>query len=135
MPQTLEERRAYARAYSARRRKESPEKVKEEYARWRAANLEKDRQRHQAWKKENRAHCTNLESRRRALLLGQFIEDVDRDVVFSMHGGMCGICKQFIDGPFHVDHVIPLSKGGMHGYVNVQPAHPDCNWKKGDRVL
>jgi 5-methylcytosine-specific restriction endonuclease McrA len=48
-----------------------------------------------------------------------------------MHGGMCGICKQFIEGKFHVDHVIPLSKGGMHGYVNVQPAHPVCNQRKG----
>lgn len=32
---------------------------------------------------------------------------------------------------FHVDHVVPLSKGGMHGYTNVQPAHPRCNMRKG----
>jgi 5-methylcytosine-specific restriction endonuclease McrA len=70
---------------------------------------------------------------RRARKLGQFIEEVDRDVVYEMHGGMCGICERFIIGKFHVDHVIPLSKGGMHGYVNVQPAHPLCNFKKRDQ--
>lgn len=71
---------------------------------------------------------------RKARKLNQFIEPVDRRIVYEMHGGMCGICKEFIEGDFHVDHVIPLSKGGMHGYVNVQPAHPLCNWKKNDFV-
>jgi 5-methylcytosine-specific restriction endonuclease McrA len=73
--------------------------------------------------------------RRRALKLNQFIEDVDPVIVYEMHGGRCGICGEFIEGDFHVDHVIPLSKGGMHGYVNVQPAHPKCNLSKGAKVL
>lgn len=71
------------------------------------------------------------ESARRARKLNQFIENVDPSVVYEIHGGMCGVCKEFIDGDFHVDHVIPLIKGGMHGYINVQPAHPKCNLKKG----
>ncbi len=70
----------------------------------------------------------------RARKLNQFIEDVDPQTVYQMHGGMCGICKEFIQGDFHVDHVVPLSKGGMHGYINVQPAHPKCNLEKGARV-
>jgi 5-methylcytosine-specific restriction endonuclease McrA len=52
-----------------------------------------------------------------------------------MHGGMCGICKQFIVGKFHVDHVIPLSKGGLHSYANTQPAHPDCNQRKSATII
>ncbi len=81
---------------------------------------------------------------RNARKLNQFIEDVDRDVLYEMHGGMCGICKRFIDRDsleareyqeknrhfFQIDHVIPLAKGGMHGYINTQPAHPRCNLKK-----
>jgi 5-methylcytosine-specific restriction endonuclease McrA len=51
-----------------------------------------------------------------------------------MHGGRCGICCEFIEGDFHVDHVIPLARGGQHGYVNVQPAHPRCNLVKGAHV-
>ncbi len=84
-------------------------------------------------KEEFLADCRRHTARRKALKLNQFIEDVDPNVVYTMHGGMCGICKEFIEGEFHVDHVIPLSKGGVHGYVNVQPAHPACNWSKGNR--
>jgi 5-methylcytosine-specific restriction endonuclease McrA len=72
---------------------------------------------------------------RRARKLNQFIEQVDPETVYEMHGGRCGICGEFIQGDFHVDHVIPLSKGGEHGYVNCQPAHPKCNLSKGAKIL
>jgi 5-methylcytosine-specific restriction endonuclease McrA len=32
---------------------------------------------------------------------------------------------------FHVDHIVPICKGGEHTYANVQPAHPICNISKG----
>lgn len=72
---------------------------------------------------------------RRARKLNQFIENVDPEIVYDMHGGMCGICEEFIQDDFHVDHRIPLSKGGLHGYINCQPAHPICNLRKGANVL
>jgi 5-methylcytosine-specific restriction endonuclease McrA len=90
------------------------------------------------WEKDNPEEAKRLnrqvQQTRRARKLNQFIEDVDPQTVYEMHGGMCGICKEFIDGDFHVDHVMPLSKGGIHGYVNVQPAHPICNLRKGAKV-
>jgi 5-methylcytosine-specific restriction endonuclease McrA len=82
------------------------------------------------WAKNNPIKKNIAAHRRRARQLGQFVENVDRQAVFEMHGGMCGICEEFIQGKFHVDHVIPLSKGGLHCYANVQPAHPNCNRKK-----
>ena len=36
--------------------------------------------------------------------------------------------------PWHVDHVYPLSRGGEHSYRNTQPAHPECNIAKGDKM-
>jgi hypothetical protein len=87
--------------------------------------------------------------RRNARKRNQFIEDVDRDLLYEMYGGMCGICKDFIDKNslealdfiaknkawFEIDHIIPLSRGGMHGYVNCQPAHPKCNTRKWAHIL
>ena len=80
---------------------------------------------------EGRAKRLRNETTRRARKLGQFLEDVDPRIVYQMHGGMCGICKEFVsEDEFEVDHVIPLAKGGLHGYINVQPAHPICNRRK-----
>jgi hypothetical protein len=73
------------------------------------------------------------ELNRRARKLGLFVEHVDPRTVYEMHGGRCGICGEFIDGDFHVDHRRPLCAGGPHSYANCQPAHPVCNWSKGGR--
>ena len=52
-----------------------------------------------------------------------------------MHGGRCGICGEFVGvTDFEIDHVVPLARGGLHGYVNTQPSHPTCNRKKYDHL-
>lgn len=33
-----------------------------------------------------------------------------------------------------VDHIVPLAKGGLHSWDNVQLAHFKCNTLKGARV-
>ena len=72
---------------------------------------------------------------RRARKRGASVEAVDRNRVFALAQGVCGICEVLIDvnSNWHVDHVIPLSRGGAHSYANTQPAHADCNLKKGSR--
>jgi 5-methylcytosine-specific restriction endonuclease McrA len=65
----------------------------------------------------------------------QFVESVDRQIVLERDEGICGICGLPTDrDDFHVDHVIPLSKGGLHCYANVQVAHPFCNIGKGAKL-
>jgi 5-methylcytosine-specific restriction endonuclease McrA len=89
------------------------------------------------WQKDNPDKVALRSIRRKMRKLNAFIEDVDRNTLYEMYGGCCGICKEFIDltqTGFHVDHVIPLSKGGMHGYINTQPAHPKCNLRKGSKL-
>ncbi len=58
-------------------------------------------------------------------------EPVDRLLVLKRYEGVCGICGEMVDPfDFHVDHIIPLSRGGDHSYANTQPAHPFCNHSK-----
>jgi 5-methylcytosine-specific restriction endonuclease McrA len=62
---------------------------------------------------------------------GQFVERVYRRVVWRRDGGICGICSDPCDPDnWHLDHIIPISRGGKHSYANVQPAHPTCNLRK-----
>lgn len=62
--------------------------------------------------------------------------------LFIRDKGVCQICGKDIDfdcdpnsGEYpSVDHIIPLSKGGLHSWDNVQLACRRCNWEKGDRT-
>jgi len=69
---------------------------------------------------------------RRARKLDQFVEVVDPRVVFEQAKGLCGICMMPVDpkSSWEVDHIIPLAKGGVHSYDNVQLAHRSCNRRK-----
>ena len=54
----------------------------------------------------------------------------------------CGICGLEIDydlkhphpKSFVVDHIVPLSKGGVDLIANKQAAHRDCNRAKSDKL-
>lgn len=98
---------------------------------WLVDHPEEMKRAREVWAQENPNRRRILQGRRRARMKNQFIEDVDHRVVYEMHGGCCGICKDYVaPDNFHVDHIVPVSKGGMHGYINVQPSHPNCNRRK-----
>lgn len=86
------------------------------------------RRKNPEWVKEN-SRSRNARKR------GAFVERVEKSVVFEMDDGICRLCGLFVDpGHWDLDHTVPLAKGGMHGYNNVQVAHPSCNRRKSDRM-
>lgn len=67
--------------------------------------------------------------------------------ILIAHGTKCYLCNQPIDyaaprspgkpgweNGLHIDHVIPLSKGGSDHLENVKPSHGRCNIIKGNRT-
>lgn len=75
-------------------------------------------------------------ARRRAARARVRHTDVTREEVWRQAGGLCGVCGKPCDpNDWHVDHVLPLSKGGPHELHNLAPAHPHCNLRKGARVV
>lgn len=62
--------------------------------------------------------------------------------VLFTRGFNCGICGDLIslDSPrtdplgLVFDHIVPVSKGGVHSYSNIQPAHNSCNTQKAAMV-
>lgn len=111
------------KARSRRRYWEDPEASKAAALAWRKANPERAAETHRT-----------TQQTRRARKLGQFVEKVDPMVLYARDEGLCGICGTTVYGDFHVDHVIPLAKGGEHSYANTQIAHPPCNLAKGAKV-
>lgn len=79
--------------------------------------------------------------RARARQHGVEYERIDRTVVYQRDGWRCGICQRKVDRRLKsphpmsasLDHIVPMSHGGPHLYVNVQCAHHLCNSLKSDR--
>lgn len=61
---------------------------------------------------------------------------IDRWKVWERDKGVCQICFESAHKRgWHLDHIIPLSRGGSHTYDNVQVTHPSCNCSKGNKVI
>jgi len=85
--------------------------------------------------KEVKAHALDHQHRRRAESFGGKTESVDRFKVFQRDEGACYLCGGMVDPEnWHLEHKIPLSKGGSHTYENVGVSHPECNISKGTKV-
>lgn len=78
--------------------------------------------------------------RERALLRTIAVESVDPIKVFERDGWKCQLCgaktPRKLRGTYdkrapELDHIVPLSKGGEHGYRNTQCACRECNGAKG----
>lgn len=80
-------------------------------------------------------------NRRRARKKDAFVEEVIRIEVFIADGYRCHLCGCKTDPTKSVphrraptvDHIIPLSKGGMHERSNCRTACFSCNCRKQDR--
>lgn len=112
---TQKGRQAVARRV-ANYRTRKPEKVKEGVRRW---------------KKENPDRVLQHNALRRVREFQGFVEPVSRVEVAKRGNWLCGICRKRLGKRFHIDHIIPLSKGGKHEMGNVQATHAKCNLRKG----
>jgi 5-methylcytosine-specific restriction endonuclease McrA len=73
---------------------------------------------------------------RKARKHGAFVERVYRARVWARDKGTCHLCGLPVDPcDWHLDHIVPLSRGGKHCYANVAVAHPYCNVARGARPI
>lgn len=86
-----------------------------------------------------RSHCKDcakparaaVASRRRKRVVGSYrAEDVHK--IYAKQGGLCTRCNRFLAWTgYHVDHVVPIAKGGLNVAANLQLLCPRCNLRKG----
>jgi 5-methylcytosine-specific restriction endonuclease McrA len=101
--------------------------------RWREIN---DRKPSDAKYRElHRDECNQRTYSNRAMREQYFVEEVDRKIVFNRDKGICHLCKDEVDSNnWHLDHIMPVSRGGLHCYDNVAVSHSSCNLKKGNKI-
>ena len=73
-------------------------------------------------------------------------KDITLEALYRRDSGVCYLCGKPCDwndktdktvGPTYpsIDHMVPISRGGLHAWTNVKLAHFECNWKKSDALL
>lgn len=138
------------RDWARRWRAANPEKVASYSAKWREANRhavnDAARQYREAKPDKHRVAVRNWQlahpekmaqygAARRALKLNASAgEPVDYPAIYAVHDD-CYLCARPLTNPMHMDHVVPLSKGGAHTTANLLPTHARCNLRKNDALL
>jgi 5-methylcytosine-specific restriction endonuclease McrA len=76
----------------------------------------------------------NATSRRRCEQYNvEYVEDVDRMAVYGRDEGHCRGCRELVSfDKAEVDHIVSLSRGGVHAYYNVQTLCSSCNKTKAE---
>lgn len=70
---------------------------------------------------------------RRAAVALPGVTDRDWGRLVARYGGFCAYCQEV---PWqHIEHVVPLSRGGLHSIGNVLPACARCNCSKGNKLI
>lgn len=113
----------------------SKEKLKEYRVKYREKHRDKINARNKAFYSSiNGKICrANSDSKRRALIKnGKVSAEEIKQLVFSSNN--CYWCGCDIAFKFHIDHVIPLSKGGLHEIKNLVVSCPTCNIKKSNKM-
>lgn len=103
---------------------------------WRARNIDRVRDRNRQWYAANKDWSAASSAKRRALERATAVEPVDYAAILAEHGMVCHLCGAAIESraDLHMDHVIPLARGGPHVAENIRPSHRWCNQRKKDRL-
>lgn len=90
----------------------------------------------------NKYHSNLYKDKRKKQLSRVFMEKVYFNKIYKRDKGICQICGKPVkydkrpENPVGatIDHIIPLSKGGLHSMDNCQLAHRICNSLKSDII-
>ena len=125
-PECLDAARIYNRARYAKNNRAHVT------AKYRAANLDKVRARERS--KSRRRRATESKPYNELQVIG----------TYGYRCYLCGLAIDFMaprkcgmpgwEEGLHIDHVLPVSKGGLDTLENVRPTHAKCNLSKYDKI-
>lgn len=101
---------------------------------WASLNPEKRLAIQKRWNEKNRHKINAYAQNRRALLYcaGTHTGE-DVEVIFKAQSGLCAICSMVLVKK-HVDHIMPISRGGRNTKDNLQILCPSCNLIKSNKI-
>jgi hypothetical protein len=111
-----EEGKVKSRAATKKYAKANPEVCRAKVARWKERNMDK---------------VLADNEKRRLQKKNQYVEDVNRTTLWKRDQGECQRCFHKVElNKYHMDHIWPVSRGGVHSYANTQVLCDPCNTVK-----
>lgn len=113
----------------------------------RLKNLEKQMQHSRQWQKDNPEAANSIKSNWRMknrVKLQQLAKhremiiktgNVPSSYIKELRQLPCNYCGQYFENKMHIDHVVPISKGGQHSIDNLVTACRSCNLSKSNKFL
>ena len=112
---------------------ESKDSIKERKAKAAKIYYEKNKERLLARQKEyykkNKEKWSEKAHKRRSLGLASHFKVADIKKLKDLQKSKCPVCKQHLAN-HHIDHIVPLSRGGTNDFGNLQLLCPACNLNK-----
>jgi 5-methylcytosine-specific restriction endonuclease McrA len=118
--------------YNAKYYSENRERISESGAKYYVANRETIAERKRENPEQSAAYSRNRRARERKADGKHTAADIAR--IFDRQNGRCANCHDRLvksgKQKFHVDHIVPLAKGGSNWPANLQCLCPACNLRK-----
>lgn len=113
----------------------NPERARAARAAWSAANRERKNAIRSAWYAANPGlrRTYKLNRRARELYSGGELSKGLGAKLFALQKGKCACCGKRLGKPYHMDHIVPLARGGLNIDSNIQLLRPECNMSKGKK--
>lgn len=119
----------YRAEYRVRNKSKIQEKKKRDYLR----DPQKIIDRSIEWSKANpeihKSYFHNTRAKKKGIQ-GRLSRDIITTLLVTQSGN-CAACNLPLTVPYHVDHIVALSNGGLNIDSNIQLLHPLCNARKG----
>lgn len=103
---------------------------------WRLRNRDRIAENGRRWRERFPERHTERQRRRDAIKrMGQRLRPADYSAILKRDGMACYLCDRNLERhEVQFDHVIPLSKGGIHHETNIRVSCRDCNLRKSARL-
>ena len=119
---------AASRAWNQKNRDESAPLSRE----WREQNKKRRAQQLRDWRRANPDAGAQHQQRRRARKRGNGVFAISPRDMRRLERGSCASCGA--QDNLHIDHIVPIAKGGTHSIGNLQILCSTCNCSKGAKL-
>ena len=110
------------------------DKVKAASKAYYEANSDKYKATHKAWNKANPDRKAAIQGKGNAIQRGGSLSDIyDVELCIPFYSESRRLTR-YTGTPHHVDHIVPISKGGLHCQTNLQVLTAADNLEKGDNL-